>query len=248
MPKRHEFELLLGDLYRLLADTTGAERYGKLSLALWNLTTFREELTREPAKVGQLLEFAHALRGSAGPGRQLAEERVMGHLSFLAGRCIEHLEGAGFQRVPGFPATPEVAPEWQPTWLVLRALHDFALTCFDFCRPRDAFAGHRRGLAFDLLGQVGTLVDLPDVLVKARQALRRAQSVESRQAAAFLEEYFQARSLSPDDDTVSALLSLAEKAASRSTAFRALNTLVETGVISELQALDRMDDWKSKRR
>lgn len=107
--------------WAFLADTTGAERYGKLSLALWNLAKFTEELTREPAKLGQLPEFAQALRGSAGPGRQMAEGRLMGHLSFLAGQCIERLEGAGFQRVPGFPPTPEVAPEWQATWFVLRA-------------------------------------------------------------------------------------------------------------------------------
>ena len=92
------------------------------------------------------------------------------------------------------------------------------------------------------------MVDLPDVLVKARQALRKAKSVESRQAAAFLQEYFQARNLSPDDDTVSELLSLAEATASRSTAFQALNALVETNTISEFEALDRMDNWKSKRR
>jgi len=171
----------------------------------------------------------------------------MRHLSFLASECIESLEGTGSQRTPSFPATPEVAPEWQAIWLVLRALHDFALTCFDCCRPRDAFAGHRRALAFDVLAQVGTLVDLQDALEKARQALRKTQSVESRQAATLLEEYFQTRNLSPDDGTVSDLLSLAEIAASRSTVFHALNALVESGVISEFEALDRVDAWKSKR-
>ena len=248
MKRRRKFELLLRDLWRLLADATRAERYSELWLAVWNLTDFTEELTREPTKLGQLLEFAHALRASAGPGRQVAEERLMEYLIHVAGQCLDRLEAAGFQRVPGFPATNEVAPEWQATWLVLRALHDFALTCFDFSRPRDAFAGRRRGLAFDLLGRVGTLIDLPEVLVKARQALRKAQSVESRQAAAFLEQYFRARNLSPDDATVTDLLSLAEKATSRSIAVQALNALVETNTISEFEALDRMDDWKSKRR
>lgn len=44
------------------------------------------------------------------------------------------------------------------------------------------------------------------------------------------------------------LLSLAERTDSRSTAFNALNALVETGTISEFEALDRMDDWKSRHR
>jgi hypothetical protein len=42
------------------------------------------------------------------------------------------------------------------------------------------------------------------------------------------------------------LLALAEQTDSRSTAFGALNALVETGKISEFQALDRLDDWKSR--
>ena len=142
----------------------------------------------------------------------------MEHLIWVADQCLDRLEEAGFQRVPGFPATNEVAPEWQATWLALRALHDFALTCFDVARPRDAFAGRRRALAFQLLGRVGTWVDLPEVLVKAQQALRKAQSVESREAAAFLEQYCRARNLSPDDATVTDLLSLTESATSRSIA------------------------------
>ena len=64
-------------------------------------------------------------------------------------------------------------------------------------------------LAFDLLRRVSGLVDLPEVLVKAQQALHKTRSVESRQAAAFLDQYFEERNLPPDDDTVSELLSLA---------------------------------------
>jgi Fe2+ or Zn2+ uptake regulation protein len=52
----------------------------------------------------------------------------------------------------------------------------------------------------------------------------------------------------PDDDLIERLLVLAERATSRSTVFQALNALVETGVISELGALSRMDEWKDKHR
>jgi len=47
---------------------------------------------------------------------------------------------------------------------------------------------------------------------------------------------------------VGELLTLAEKTDSRSTAFSVLNALVETGVIGEFEALDRLDDWKSRHR
>jgi hypothetical protein len=45
---------------------------------------------------------------------------------------------------------------------------------------------------------------------------------------------------------VGELLTLAETTDSRSTAFSALNALVETGTICEFEALDRLDDWKSR--
>jgi hypothetical protein len=39
---------------------------------------------------------------------------------------------------------------------------------------------------------------------------------------------------------------VAETTDRRSTATGALNVLVETGEISDLQALDRIDDWKER--
>ena len=59
-------------------------------------------------------------------------------------------------------------------------------------------------------------------------------------------ERFQDRDEAPDDDLVTALLGVAERTRSRSIAFGALNFLVETGTISEFQALDRMDAWKER--
>ena len=59
-------------------------------------------------------------------------------------------------------------------------------------------------------------------------------------------ERFQDRDEAPDDDLVEALLGVAERTRSRSIAVGALNFLVETGAISEFQALDRMDAWKER--
>lgn len=150
------------------------------------------------------------------------------------------------QRIPTFDLI-EVAPEeFQPRLQVLRDLHDFALACFAFKRPRDSFGGKRRGYAYEILGHVGRMADLPDVVTMARQSLKKAKSVESRQAADFLKQYFTARDIVPDDTIIDELLSLAATADSRSTVFGALNALVETGAISESEAISRLDDWKTK--
>ena len=248
IPRRRKFALLMNDLARLLRNPKQAERDFALSLAVWNLAEFKKELSQDVFKTRQVLEFAQALRASDATGRQVAEERLMEGLAWLATESTNRLEEEGWRRTSAFPPAPEVAPNSQGPWLVLRELHDFALGCFAFKRPRDSFGGRRRALAYDILSRVATSVDLPEVLQRARLALRKVNSVESREAASFLEGYFRAREVLPDDATIDALLSLVERTDSRSTAAQALNALVETNTISDLEALDHMDEWKSKHR
>ena len=131
---------------------------------------------------------------------------------------------------------------------VVAELRDYALECLRFnARPRDAFAGARRGQSFEILGIAGRLFDLPEALDMARQALRRSRSQTVRGAIIFLEDYFKAREgMEVPDDIHTALLTVAETTDSRSTATGALNVLVETGEISDMEALDRLYDWKDK--
>jgi hypothetical protein len=246
MERRRKLELLLDDIRSLLADRTRGPRDYALPHAVWNLASFLDQLSQDAAKTRAVLEVACLLRASDGPGRQGADERLMANLRSLAWRCRGRLDDAKVARLPGFSGIIQAPPEMQPTFQVLHELRDFALTCFAFKRPRDSFGGRRRALAFDILAEVGLSVDLPEAVGLARQALRKAQSVEARQAAEFLQRYFAARDLSPDEATTEDLLALAERTDSRSTAVGALNALVETGTMSEFEALDRLDDWKSK--
>jgi len=243
---RHKFELLLKDFWRALKRP--AQNENMLRLAVWGFTRFTPELVPDAVKVRQVLEFVEALRSSDTPGRQVAEERLMGDLVHLAGQCSEVLEDAKCPRLTGFDTILAAPGELQPVLRVLKELHDFALACFQFKRPRDSFGGARRALAFGILGRVGWAVDLPEVVPMALRALRKTKSVESRQASEFLQEYFAERDLAPDDAMIEELLSLVESTNSRSTAYGALNALVETGAISEFEAMDRMDNWKSKHR
>jgi len=246
MKHRRKLELLLGDIRSLLADRTRTPRDYALVHAVWDLASFLDQLSHDAAKTRAVLEVACLLRASDGPGRQAAEERLMANLHSLAWQCGCRLEDAKVARLPDFSGITQAPPEVQPTFHVLRQLHDFALTCFVFSRPRDSFGGRRRALAFDILAEIGLSADLPEIVSLARQALQKTQSVEARQAAGFLQRYFAARDLSPDEATTEELLALAEQTGSRSTAVGALNALVERGTISESEALDRLDDWKAR--
>ncbi len=234
------------DLWRALDHPDDDGR--TLRSAGWCLSRFSEDLGRDVEKVRQLLDFGRALRSSDALGRQVAEERLMDDLIYLTGNCSNVLEDAGISRLRGFDVAFQAPADCQPVLGVLQALHDYGLECLQFRRSRDSFGGRRRAMAFEILARLGRVVDLPEVERLARQALGKNQSVEAREAAEFLKEYYCGRGVAPDDATTDELLSLAQRTHSRSTVFSALNVLVETGTISEFEALDRMDDWKDRNR
>jgi len=241
-----KLEPLLNHIRSLLADRTRAPGDYALAQVVWNLVLFRDQLSRNAPQTRAVLEVVCLLRASDSPGRQLAEKQLMDNLQSLAWHCSGHLEDPKAARLPHFNAISQLPPEVRSPFEVLRELRDFALGCFEFKRPRDSFGGRRRALAFEILAEIGRWVDLPEAVSLARRALRKARSVEARQAAEFLQRYLAARDLLPDEATTEELLTLAERTDSRCTAFSALNALVETGRISEFQALERLDDWKSR--
>jgi len=128
---------------------------------------------------------------------------------------------------------------------VVTLLVDFARECFAYSRPRDGFGGKRRALAFDILEMIVDIIDLPEFVEQARQTIKKSRP-DALGATAFLTAYFRARNTSPDADLASALLKCAKRAKHRGQAAGALNVLVETGVISDMEACDRMDEWKQE--
>ena len=80
---------------------------------------------------------------------------------------------------------PEIAATGAPFSRLLAA---FARECFQFSRPRESFAGQRRSLAFEILGVIGGLLDLPDVVELAGQTVKKGRA-DAAGALTFLETY-----------------------------------------------------------
>jgi hypothetical protein len=51
--------------------------------AVFGVFHFLDELPRDPERVRNLLDVARALRASTGPGRSIAEDRMMNHLDHI---------------------------------------------------------------------------------------------------------------------------------------------------------------------
>ncbi|MFZ4396157.1 MAG: hypothetical protein ACOYOU_11090 [Kiritimatiellia bacterium] len=247
LPEHTQFEPLMADIQRYaVSDPNLPNREILLGQVGWQVSRFIQDLMHDASKTALLLETLRVLRAAAGPGKSTAEEKLLSHLQRVAWNCVQCLEAEGVTlascRTTGLTSAD---PDLQPLCDVLALLVAFARECFEFNRPRDNFAGQRRALAFDILGEVGDILDLPDVVELARQIIKKGRA-DTVGALVFLEQYLGARQERPDDDLKTAILAYSIKANRRGAVVAALHVLVKTGTIHEMEACDRMDDWKTK--
>ena len=246
--KRRKFELWVADMRRFLADPTRQDRRSELWQAAHSLYAFEDLLVRDTEKMSMVNEVLRSCRSSSGPGRTVAEARLLDYLVYLAQVCVDRLEEAGVKRLPDLAGSAALTPEAERICSSLHTICDSAFECLRYKAPRDSFSGVRRGKAFEMLTQAGYVIDLPEAVSLARQAIHRGGRGDAPAAAEFIQEYFQCRGKELDEETVDALLHLSGSAYSRCVAVGALRTLAATNTISEFEALNRLDDRKEEER
>jgi hypothetical protein len=244
--ERTNLEDVMADIKKFARDETLPNRDILLPRAVGELWRFARELMMSPMAVKSLLETVRVVRKSSGPGKCTAEEELLNQLQRIGWNCVGWLKESGLIPAPhGTVSLQASDPELQPLCDVVILLVEFARECFAYSRPHDNFGGKRRSLTFEILGTVGDIVELPDVVELARQTIKKGRT-DAQGATTFLEVYFRARKESPDADMETALLGFAKRTKSRGLAVGALNVLVETGAIHEWEACDRIDDWKTE--
>lgn len=100
MKGQRKFQLLIAVIRDALADVARDNRYGDLFRATWELMRFEREIARDIGKVRELIGVARAIRNATGPGRSVAEQRVMDSLKGNAWTCCSVLERADVPRLP----------------------------------------------------------------------------------------------------------------------------------------------------
>ena len=232
-PRRRKLELALMDIRRCLVDPRKEDRADALRRAARHVDRFVESLACDPEKTRSLVDTVRAVRDSPGPGSTVAEAKLMESLASTA-------DGCGDEMSQGSP------PEADRRREVLRELAGYAVECLGFRRPRDSFGGRRRSIAFEILAWAAPHVEVPEAVRIARSIVRSGDGNDFHGAFKFLLERFQDRDEAPDHELVEALLGVAERTRSRSIAVGALNFLVETRAISDLEALDRIEAWDDR--
>ncbi len=244
--KTEGFEKWLTDFLQELGNPSCDARKTPLASVALRLYLYQEELMSDVAKIRSLLEAIRALRQANCPGRQRAEQEIMGNLAILMmDTCCRIRDGQG-EKFLKLDAPDGVADLPIAVFETMREIYAFALECFGFVRNRDSFGGRRRMLAFEISNYIGEVFDLPEVVSIARQSLRKIDSKEASSAADFLTSYYGFRNWQLEREEVSALEKLAERTVSYSNAMSALNALTRAGEISEMGALSRIDEWKEK--
>jgi hypothetical protein len=242
--KQKNFEHLLAEFRKCVMNPDCEDRDSKFFSALQDLYLHTFELAQDSAKTRELLDVARTLHGATGPGRTRAEEDMMANLLRLANLCCGVME-SGRTKTGGPGARTTQTPALQQAHEVLGLLCAFAQACLEFTRPHDPFSGKRRALAFELLTCAGRVFNVEPMVDPARRIIRKSRGADAYGAAEFLQAHYLRQKIRPPKEVVDELLALAERANSRSTAIAALNALVETGAISDFEACDRMDEWKS---
>lgn len=209
-----------------------------------------DQLASQPETTRELIRLLKLVRSSPGVGRVVFERAVLDGLSGSALHACASVYDESIFPKP-LATNPETIPsERREGFVVLQELCLFAMDCLLFSRPRDSFSGERRRLAFELVSNAVDVVEPPDEFFDhVKKALNKASNKTRNQevigALLFCEEYY-SRAGGVPDEIVHLLYGVVEKTSSRGIATGALNVLVESGDMDELDAIDRLYDWKDR--
>ena len=230
----HEWQV---EMTKLISGEKSAKNgFATLEQGMMLVRGLTDELLGDPEKLGAFLETGGLLRESNHRRRTQAERDFMRWVQEIAREAYWNFR-EGAPDIGGGAATEAAAQ-----------LSNFAIRCLSFARKNDRWTDWRRGEAFQILTRFIDQRDLTEVSVIARDVIRGAESAASAPALKFIAEYHLHKDQDFDKQLVEDLKALAEKTDDESTAFQVLEALVDNGEISELGALDRLNDWRESHR
>jgi len=200
----------------------------------FNDTLKQEQLSQENLQA--ILDTSLSIANSGKKYKQILEEEFLRYIYYFPHRLFD--EG-GIKYI-------EIAKTVKSKESIVLQLKEFAKQLLAIKIPRDAFAGKRKGYAIKLLGNLAQYFDLPEFMPICKTALKAKSKNQFFLTIETLEAYYQKTSLRPDEEIIDLLDKRFAKAKDRSEAMGCLVLQVNTNVIGELDALDRLDNWKEK--
>jgi len=112
--------------------------------------------------------------------------------------------------------------------------------------PRDAFSGKRRGLSIQILEMLAIYFEVPEFIVLCQKSLKNKSKNEFLDVIESLKGYYLQTNQMPSKKIITELNQHIEKTKHKGEAVGALLLQVETGTITELEALLTINNWKEK--
>lgn len=238
---------LCKEIYQLfLVGAKGTNR--KLWDKAYDLSNYFVQNHATPELLEPIIGLEYKLIGAKGPYKQFLEKRVFQALYVSAVYCAP--ERSDKERVVLDPALIKRSTDVRQRQRYLMALKlvSFSKEVFQLTIPRDAFNNKRKGLAMDLIRRVAAYYDIPEAIDLCMAAFQSNKKTLVLAAVEFYENYRRGRNISLPPEMVERLDDIIRKTKDRSVAVTALNLQVEAGLISEFEALSRIDDWKERNR
>ncbi len=127
------------------------------------------------------------------------------------------------------------------------SLIKFAQEIYTIKLDRDAFAGKRRGYAIEILQSVSDYFDTPEFMELCAKSIKNKSKNEFLAVTESLKLYYaERRDELLNEDIISIVKKRVDKTKHRVELISGLTLLVDTGVISEFEALDKRDKWRER--
>lgn len=181
-----------------------------------------------------LLDTELLIAKSSGSIKHLTEKELLRYIAYFPHRLYE--EGI----IKPLPPIDQAQKKEKAVFQFI----EFAKKLLAIKIPRESFSGTRKAYAIDLLGNLADYFEFPEFMEIAKKALKEKSKRQFYETIQALEMYFTKRGTQPDEEILKYLGKRFAKAKTRSEAVGCLSFQVNTGVMSEFEALDRIDEWK----
>lgn len=237
---------LCKDIHRLfLMGMKGENR--ELVHQAYELSSYFITNPATPELLDPIFELERKLIVEKGTHKQIVEKQIFHTLFCSVIYCAP--ERFDKKRLTLDPTLLERTASIKEKQKYLQALKivSFIMEIFQIQNPRDTFSNKRKSLAMDVIGRLAAYYDVPEVIDLCMIAIQSNKRTLVLAATELYTNYSRDRELSSlEPKIVERLNEIISRTKDRPVAVTALNFQVEAGLIDELEALFRIDNWKEK--
>ena len=202
---------------------------------IYKLRIEADRITLSEEDLVSILEMTKKIAVTQKALKQIVESELLSFISYLPHRLWE-----------GKVKPKEINFEREKEKKIANSLISFAKEIYEIKIDRDAFSGKRRSYALNLLGNVSCYFDTSCLMELCSRSMKSRSKCEFVSSVEVMKDYCILNNCNLDNKLLLLVNKRIKNTKRRIEAVCGLNFLIEIGVISEFEALSRIDEWKEK--